>query len=229
MISLRAKFTFALLIMSFVAIGVVGITANLITQVRFEDLVVSRAMEEFTSQVKEYYITYGSWDAARDSEHFLEFSRRNRPNTIRNNPPPQAERPHQPGQSMEERRPPSGRRFESGGPPQPFIVVNATGVVLLDLAGRKLGDVITPDELKRAQPIYVNDTLIGMVVPMQRPALTEIEERYLSAIDYSWLYSLLIAMVLAIPVVSSLEIYFLHRYKKCERRYVLWKEVTFAN
>jgi hypothetical protein len=64
--------------MSLVAIGVVGITSYKITQVQFEDLVVSRAMEGFVRHVTEYYVRYGSWENARNSEHFLEFGARMR-------------------------------------------------------------------------------------------------------------------------------------------------------
>jgi diguanylate cyclase (GGDEF)-like protein len=54
--------------------------------------------------------------------------------------------------------------------------------------------------MERAQPILLGDTEIGLAVPVEKPVLTEVEERYLSAIEFSWLYSLLVAILLAIPI-----------------------------
>jgi hypothetical protein len=200
-ISLRAKFTFALLVMSFVAIGVVGITSYRITQVQFEDLVVSRAMEGFVKNITEYYVRYGSWENARNAEHFLDFAARNR--LLPNRPTLQLEDEdwHRPPPPNEDRRlPPHGQHIEFGGPPPPFLVVDRNGTVLIDLVGQNIGEVIAPHEMNRAEPIFVDNIEIALAVPLKRPMLTGIEERYLSAIEYSWLYSLLVAIVLAIPV-----------------------------
>ncbi|MGK0298554.1 MAG: two-component system cell cycle response regulator [Gammaproteobacteria bacterium] len=202
MISLRAKFTFALLVMSFVAIGVVGITSYKITQVQFEDLVVSRAMERFVKNITEYYVRYGSWENARNAEHYLDFDARTRrllnssivrlEDEGRRRPPPPP--------NEVRRLPPPEQHIEFGAPPPPFLVVDQNGIVLIDLAGRNIGEVITPQEMNRAEAIFVDNIQIALAVPLDRPILTDIEERYLAAIEYSWLYSLLVAIVLAIPV-----------------------------
>ena len=55
MISLRAKLTLALIMMSFLVIGVVGLTARWIVQAQFDNLVVGRALENFISGAKDYY------------------------------------------------------------------------------------------------------------------------------------------------------------------------------
>ena len=60
--------------------------------------------------------------------------------------------------------------------------------------------MIAPDRLASARPIVVDGQEVARAVALERPVLTEIEERYLSAIEDSWLYSLLLAMVLSIPV-----------------------------
>lgn len=54
--------------------------------------------------------------------------------------------------------------------------------------------------MNRAESVFVDNIEIALAVPLDRPMLTDIEERYLTAIEYSWLYSLLVAIVLAIPV-----------------------------
>ncbi len=200
MISLRAKLTLTLLVMSFVIIGIVGLTARWMVQVRFDNMVVGRALESFTQTVTAYYEEYGSWEAARGGPSFHEFSlqmERERRQTA--GPQLRGPRPPPPPrmQPLQTRSPPS--------PPIPFLVVDREGTVLLNMAGHSVGDTLATDDLEFFRPIFSGDEEIGLAVSMDRPALTQAEREYYSTIEYAWLYSLLIAMFLVIPVGIVLE------------------------
>jgi two-component system, cell cycle response regulator len=201
MISVRTKLTLLLLTTSFAAIATVGITARWITLASFNDAVVSHASQGFESEVIDYYEAYGSWESARNSENFHDFALRTRPGLAQRRPPPAAgiKRPPPPLDGAKMQRPPN-RPFGLGGSPPPFLLADETGTVLLNLAGRKVGDQLSANELKRSRPINHQDSVIALVFALKRPMLTEIEQRYLASIEDAWFYSLLIAMVLAIPV-----------------------------
>ncbi len=195
MISLWAKLTLTLLVMSFVIIGIVGLTARWMVQVRFDNMVVGRALESFTQTVTAYYEEYGSWEAARGGPSFHEFSlqmereRRQAAGPQLRGPRP----PPPPGmQPLQTRSPPS--------PPIPFLVVDREGTVLLNMARHSVGDTLATDDLEFFRPIFSGDEEIGLAVSMDRPALTQAEREYYSTIEYAWLYSLLIAMFLVISV-----------------------------
>jgi diguanylate cyclase (GGDEF)-like protein len=204
--SLRAKLTLALVAMSFVAIAVVGLTSRWVMLRRFDDLVVERAMEGFVGEIAEYYEAYGSFEAAREAEPFSEFVRRARPGFFRQGgsegrPGPRGgSRPGDRDPPPERERPRSDRYFEFGGAPPPLAVADRNGTVILSLGGRQLGDRLDLASLARGRPILSNGAEIGVAVPLQRPALTEMEERYLAAMQESWVYALLLAAALAIPV-----------------------------
>jgi len=190
MISLRAKLTLALIMMSFLVIGVVGLTARWIVQAQFDNLVVGRALENFISGAKDYYEAHGSWESAQESISFHEFNfSRNRE---LNRESGSGNGPRSP--------PPGGRPPRSTGPPIPFLVVDRSGIVLIDLAGFSAGDVIPQETMEYYRPIYSKGNEVGLAVALERPQMTEIEQRFLAAIELSWLYALLIAMILAISI-----------------------------
>lgn len=211
MTSLRSQLTAALLATSLLAIAVVGGTARWLMLDRFDDLVEDRAVEVFSAEIIDYYQAHGSWDAARAAETLFEFRARTGARFPGPHPPSDGEgfRPPPPprpgGAPGPPPRPagapaPSRGRFAYGGAPPPFVVVDQGGVMLLDLARRRVGDVIAPERLAHARPILVDGSEIGRAVSLERPVLTALEERYLSAIEDSWLYSLIVAVALSIPV-----------------------------
>ena len=87
-----------------------------------------------------------------------------------------------------------------GGPPVPVVITNLSGIVVVPLAGMNVGERVKRKDFKRARPIVAGGKQVGMAVPLKRPARTDLEEQYLSTIRESWLYSLLAAAVLAIPI-----------------------------
>jgi diguanylate cyclase (GGDEF)-like protein len=196
-VSLRTKLTVALLLMGLAAISFVGLTARTVMLTRFDEFVVDRAVEGFLRQAEEYYREYGSWEAAAASESFFDFTRRTaqRPAPVR---------PPQPGAVAPDRdeRPDGSQagQFALGGEAPPFAITNREGEALVPLAGLEVGDRVAADRLPLARPIMDEGVEIALAVPLHRPVLTELEERYLSAMRTSWMYSLLLASALAIPV-----------------------------
>jgi diguanylate cyclase (GGDEF)-like protein len=95
---------------------------------------------------------------------------------------------------------PLRRDFPLGGAPPAFFVVDEDGVVLLDLAGRSVGDTIPAAELASSRPIRVDGVEVGRAVATERPMLTDVEQEYLAAIEDAWVYAVLLAAALAVPV-----------------------------
>lgn len=87
-----------------------------------------------------------------------------------------------------------------GGTAPPFVVTDRDGEVLLPLGGRAVGEVLDAGALSRARPIMASGTEIALAVAAERPVLTPLEERYLSAIEDAWVSSLLLAGALAVPL-----------------------------
>lgn len=183
--------------MSFVVLAAVGIPARWMIVRRFDELVVDRAADGFIAEITDYYQRYGSWEAAREQESFFDFVGRTRRGPGgrggRAGPPPRSGPLRPAGDSLGE------RRFLGASPP-PFFIVDRAGVVQLDLAERKVGDVVEPSELDGARPLVVDGEEIGLVIAAQRPELTPFEEQYLSAIQSALLFSLLIAAALSVPL-----------------------------
>lgn len=188
--SLRAQLTFALITTSFVAVAAVGLTARLLIAHRLDDLVVNRAAMGFSSEAGAYYAAYGSWEAATRAEPFFEFVARTRPMTFESGQGPR---------DTVDRGPPR-RAFSFGGAPPPFAVTDAQGRALLPLGVGEVGAPVDRALLRDAIPILVDGAQVGLAVPLQRPALTEAEERYLAAVNDSWLLALLLAITLAVPI-----------------------------
>jgi len=182
--------------MSFVAISVVGLTARSVMFTRFDEFVVDRAVEGFMREVVAYHQAYGSWEAAAAAEPFFEFRRRTEPGRRRppGAPPGGADGADPRGGDAD------GRPFPLGGDAPPFAVTNRQGEALIPLAGLQVGERVAPGLLTRARPIMDGDQEIGLAVPMERPVLTELEERYLSSMSTSWIFALLMASAIAIPV-----------------------------
>lgn len=214
--SIQAKLIFAMLIKSLVVIVVVGFVARYVMLNQFNSVVVSRAIEGFMAEAAEYYLTYGSWEEATRQQSFVEYINSSRDPGIRPDgqpgdgqrlrPPrplgPQAQNAEGQGGQLPPRRP------QFGAVPPAFVVADADGVALLPLGGSEVGDQLTAAQMRSAQPITVAGSTIGYAVQLQRPALTEMEEQYLQAQVDAWLYSLALALILAVPAGIFVASYF---------------------
>jgi two-component system cell cycle response regulator len=125
--------------------------------------------------------------------------------------PAQAERRSPPRDRLGRRQPPGLSRDSStsprpllaeghGGPPVPVVITNLSGTVVIPLAGMHVGDDVARDDFKRGRPIVAADKEVGVAVPLKRPERTDLEEQYLATIRKSWIYSLVLAGLLAIPI-----------------------------
>ena len=81
-------------------------------------------------------------------------------------------------------------------------MVEQAGVVLLNLRRQRVGVVSPSERLAHAQPVVVDGDNVAQAVSRERPVLPDLEERYLSAAEDAWLYSLLMATLLSLPVGS---------------------------
>lgn len=88
----------------------------------------------------------------------------------------------------------------NGGPPVPVVITNLSGTVVVPLAGMHVGDEVSHEDYKHSRPILAGGRRVGLAVPLKRPTRTALEQQYLAAIRDSWVYSLLLAAVLAIPL-----------------------------
>lgn len=181
--------------MSFIVIAVVGVTSRWMSLRRVDALVAERALQGFVQRATDYYETYGSWEAARATEPFLRFDRRLESMRPRPSEPPRnrAQLPRLGSDPI----PVPGMR---GAAPVPVVITDLSGRVVVPLAGLNVGRVVQGDELTRARPIISGGEKVGLAVPLARPPRTDLEEEYLSAMRDSWLYALLAAVGLAIPL-----------------------------
>lgn len=211
--SIQAKLILAMLLKSLIVIVVVGTVARLVMLNQFNNVVVSRAIDGFIEDAAAYYTTYGSWEAGSQQQSFLEFiDGRRQLNGPRNNLLPDGQRPRPLVRPDGQRLAPEGIRPLQGqgraGTPPSFVVADEDGVALVALGGQEVGDQLTSSQMRGAQPIQIGDQTIGYAVQLLRPELTDLETQYLKAHNNAWLYSLSLAIVLAIPAGIFVASYF---------------------
>ncbi len=204
--SIRTKVTVALLLMSVLVIAVLGFGSRWLIQAEFDELVETRAMGGFMNEIADYYRTYGSWEEAGKKESFLEFLDRTRaqpePNAeaLQGKPPAPAEMAGLQGRPPALNNADQPRRFFalSGEPPE-IAVVDEHGLALLPLAGLRPGDEVDSALRTHPKPIMIGGRQVGMAIVMKFPPMTEVEQRYLAAMQRGWLYALFAAVVIAVP------------------------------
>jgi len=76
MISLRVKFTLALLVTSLLAILLVGFIARYVLLQQFHEVLFRQSFRAFKTDVAAYHLTYGSLEKARKAEPFRQFEMR---------------------------------------------------------------------------------------------------------------------------------------------------------
>lgn len=213
--SIKAKLILAMLLKSLVVIVVVGTVARAVVNNQFNNVVVNRAIEGFMVEAAEYYLAFGSWEEARQQQSFIDYISANRdPATRPEGAPDRRPRPQNlPGPQAQGGEDgylqPVQRRPQLGAArPPPFTVTNSDGVAQLTLGGVQVGDQLTSAQMQNAQPIIVLGETIGYAVQLQRPELTQLESQYLAAQNDAWLYSLILAIILAIPAGIFVANYF---------------------
>lgn len=192
MLTLKSKIVIALISLALVAVGIAGLSARTITLQRFDDLVSNRIRFDFMDQVLAYYREYGSWEAAAEQETYFEYVGR-APYTRRE------ARPNAGTGTMASPRTTNPTAGRVGRAP-PFVVADLDGKIWISGQTHEDGDYLPQGQLKYTLPIMDDDTQIGYVIPAQVAVVVELAEEAETAITSSWLFSILIALGVTIPV-----------------------------
>lgn len=196
--SLRFKFSLALIITSMSAVIVVGIIAQWQVSTRFDQIAMERAFENFQGDVTAYIAAYGSWDEAQKAERFGQFVRRRHTLTG----------PH-PGEPIfsgsKDRIEPTGARSSPPMPDEPewappflFILLDPQGKVLLGGGKYEHGEFVPVSDRSGVTPIMLENQLLALAVPQGKPNLSAIDRNYLAIIREALIYAFVIAGTLAI-------------------------------
>jgi diguanylate cyclase (GGDEF)-like protein len=225
-LSLRTKFTLALLVVGLSSALLVGLVARIILLQRFNQIELAQSFQRFQANVVDYIQTYGSWDDAVRAEDFGVFARRrNRalgppgndggalpppgvapprflmPPGGRPGVPPDGGRPGRPGGPPPGGPPRPGGPGPQGAPGGPFrflLLEEGTDRVLIGPEEFRAGAPI-PDEMREsAMPIQVDGRVVARAIPFGQPNLTPFDLSYLSAMQNAMLYGVGAAALLAV-------------------------------
>jgi len=152
--SLRLKLILALMLTSLVSVALVGGTAYLQLQRKFESLPAQHASEHFQRRVADYIARYGSLQPGPDGQDFREFMQQ-RPGRGVDAPPP---RPREDG-AGDRRPPPPGEHR----PPFRFILTDGDYIVILGAGIYHDGDALPPEARKDLRPVTVEGTVRAYV------------------------------------------------------------------
>eukprot|EP00903_Cladosiphon_okamuranus_P004449 g4447.t1 len=151
-------------------------------------------------EVLAYYRKYGAWDVAAEQESYFDFIAQNRttrepvgPGGVRPGPglrglPPRADDSEGPRLAVRSARPP------------PFVVTDMEGRIWISGFTHEDGEFLPRRQLKLTIPIMDAGTQIGYALPAQVAIIAETSEEIGIGLQDSWLYSILIAVGLMIPV-----------------------------
>ncbi len=203
--TLRFKLSLALIFTSLSAVIVVGITAQSRVTVKFDQIAMERAFENFQEDVSAYIATYGSWNNAQKAERFGQFSRRRRALTgdfrIESFHPEadefmQHDEAHLP--------PPPPGLDEAGRPPFRFILLDPQGKVLMGAGQYKNGELVPPAVRLKSIPIFLQEQAVALAIPLGKPNLSERDLNYLATIKQALIDAFFIACALAIVLAFLL-------------------------
>jgi signal transduction histidine kinase/CheY-like chemotaxis protein len=199
--SLRSKITLALLVASLLTAIIISAIARNLIERQFTQTIVSEAFVNYQKDVLNYYNTYGSFENAKRSERFPDFSSRTGGARGDNpNPPPG-------GMDGLNPPPPQDQMVlpQAGNPPPPapqapqardgvrlirFRVVNAQGIVILPdfQQGQKLESFSKDNALK------IGNSIIGYALPNGVPELSRQDLAYIEGLNAAFQMALTIAL-----------------------------------
>ncbi len=192
MLSLRIKFTLALLITSLAAIGIVGIVVQWFIFNKFSQHSMEQAFEGFQSDVVAYISQYGSWEQAQQTERFGQFERRRRAlvgqTSIQRTAPLPEDNANVPPPVLD----------EAGRPPFKFVLMDPQGVILMGDDTFKQGERAPPSLFSQSKPILINNLVTALAAPIGQPNLNDIDRAYFVAIRGALSYALITACFLAL-------------------------------
>jgi diguanylate cyclase (GGDEF)-like protein len=205
MISLRTKFTLALLFTSFASIILVGAIAHAFIINKFSQISMDQAFEHFQNDITAYISQYGSWENAQSAERFGQFQRR-RQALVGNLP--EEDKTHLPDiKTNADDNVPPPLLDEIKRPPFRFFLFSTDGKVLMGSGMYEKGEPAPAELMDKGVPIIINDEIVALAVSAGKANVTIIDQAYLNTIRAALMYGLIAAAILAI----ILGLYFSHR------------------
>lgn len=168
--SLTVKIGSAFLFVSIAGIVVAAIFSRIITQQTFNQVFTDRNKAAFVTTVQSYYAAHGSWDGVGAYMR-----------SLAGQPPANADNPTVQMQ------------------PQPFLLTDASYVILLSDRLLPPGATLPADQRQNGQAVVVSGTTVGWVFVGQQPQnLSPQEQAYINRTDVTLLLSSLVAVLVAL-------------------------------
>lgn len=177
MISLRSKIIISLILMSFISIALTALTARTLVLGHFQDIPQHPGEVDFVTNARAYYLEYGSWQAATETEDLFDFAQRKNQLQVLSVVTPEV-------------RPPF---------PPPYSVIDLAGEIMLSPRVEDIGVLLSEEQLKLISPFMDGEEQIGYLYSEVRSALTIQQSEYLFEIENFWWVALLVVFVLSIP------------------------------
>ena len=175
--SLTLKLTLVLLAVTLTGAVLLAVFTHQATQQAFNQYVLDQGQANFVTAAAGYYEQTGSWSGV---VAYL----RNQPRSV-GTPSPAG------GQQ--------GQRLGGNRPPQPFLLVDASGHVLWPAGPYHTGDQVPQSELARGTPVLVNGKTVGVVLTTAAaPELDPREQQYLDRTNRAVLLAALGSTVVAV-------------------------------
>ncbi len=179
--SLRFKITLALVITGLSGILILAVLAERFTATEFDNFATEQQLTNLVSNMESYYEVYGSWDNIQIGRGGLPL------------PPPRNEdTTYTPPE-----RPPA---------PLEFMVTDAGGKIVISDRGFMPEEIVSPDVLKKAEPILVDGETVGYVIlkgrfpeddPLAEAYLDRIRQLLMVAMVGATLFALLLSVIFA--------------------------------
>jgi diguanylate cyclase (GGDEF)-like protein len=208
-ISLRYKFTLALLVGSmFSTVLIIGIAYARLKR-KFDDLVLQSAVQSFRQDVSSYFHTYGSWEEAQRREDFPSFSDRRRQKVgmpvIRGLDRAvwlegKNELEMEPLESVT----PQVVAENLRRPPFRFYLFDPQKRALLPLEPYRVGEPMHPGKHERLLPIESDGRVVAYFSPEGSICYSDLDLGYLAAMREAMIYGSGIAMLLTLGLGLTL-------------------------
>ncbi len=188
--SLTFKLTLAFLVVSLTGAALVSIFAGWTTGRAFDQLVQEQAQDSFVAEVTAYYQEYGSWN---EILHRFQPVRRR----------PALEQPEQADAFLANRSTPLSFLPRPAQPERglAFVLVDASGRVVLPGGPYRPGDQVRPGILAQGTPVEVDDQVVATVLTIgEMPNLGPLEQAYLLRTQQALVAATIGAVIVALVI-----------------------------
>ncbi|MFK7846445.1 MAG: sensor histidine kinase [Rhodothermales bacterium] len=223
--SLTLKLILAFVAICIIQAGLVAMLVRDSTHRSFDRFVQEDAIQSFMQEATAHYQTNNSWEGLRAALPSLRLAsgrndrppppmRNNQPPPPRGGPPPQRDGVRNPERrnsnnnqtnlqpNSQKNNPPLQKRNNPGRPgPSPgskapfFGLADTTGMVLLPNELFAAGQTLTPAELKKGKPLFIDEQFLAIVLmPSERVPLSTQARAFMASSDTALFYALLAAL-----------------------------------